>query len=558
MLLVGCSNQEPASSDFDGDGWDDREDCGPSDPAISPSAEDRVGDGIDNNCDGIDGVDYDGDGYASELSGGDDCNDADPIFHPGASDAWSAETSADENCDGVDGVDADGDGYPGNAPLSEGDVFDCNDQDASVNPGVEEDPNTPVDDNCDGLAADVDEDGYESGTGPDNDCDDDNDAIHPGAKELCDDIDQDCDNDLVETFDDLDGDGSPDCIDLDVDGDGVAGLSDCDDLDPTIGLYGAHVCPYPWQPGIASCADAQSFWSASAGDDDDSATDSDQPMEAVSGIYEVKLPGASSPETVYCDMDRHGGGWTLALIASDDGQDTWTWAQSQLITNIPAPIGALSAQPLDFASATDFKAPAYHALTFSDLLFVHHSEYPGVGTPATPFETWAAYDGVGDASKTLPVFMLGEVAPSCLAWAVQINNNEVYVDPAAQATAYPMSAGTLAASGTLCDTNLYFHLGGHNTYAGRNCDDALSPQYPHSYGPAWSSVLGLHTNYAHCGSGAGWSSLGLGSNYIAPSPVVEVVDESVVELPGLGFGLALGLNVAESGTGRNHLRMYIR
>ena len=554
VFFVGCSNQQPANPDFDGDGWADAQDCGPSDPAISPSAEDLVGDGIDNNCDGLDGVDYDGDGYASELSGGDDCNDAEPNFHPGASDLWSAENGADENCDNIDGVDADGDGYPGNAP-TDSDDFDCNDQDASVNPGVEEDPKTPVDDNCDDLAADVDEDGYESGTGPGNDCDDDNDAIHPGAKELCDAIDQDCDNDLVETFDDLDGDGSPDCIDLDVDGDGVAGLSDCDDLDPTIGQYGAHVCPYPWQPGIASCVDAQSFWSAAAGDDDDSATGSGQPVEAASGIYEVKLPGSASLEPVYCDMDRHGGGWTLALIASDDGQDTWTWAQSQLITNIPAPIGSLSAQPLDFASATDFKAPAYHALNFSDLLFVHHSEYPGVGTPATPFETWAAYDGVGDASETLPVFMLGRAAPSCLAWAVL--GNEAYNDPAAQATAYPMSAGTLGVSGALCETNLYFHLGGHNSYGGRGCDNAPNTLYPHSYGPVWAAILGPDTHYFSCGSGPGWSSLGLGSNSILAN-TVDVVDESLIELPGLGFGLALGLNVAESGTGRNHLRMYIR
>ena len=36
---------------------------------------DIVGDGIDQNCDGLDGTDVDGDGFASVASGGDDCDD---------------------------------------------------------------------------------------------------------------------------------------------------------------------------------------------------------------------------------------------------------------------------------------------------------------------------------------------------------------------------------------------------------------------------------------------------------------------------------------------------
>jgi hypothetical protein len=289
------------------------------------------------------------------------------------------------------------------------------------------------------------------------------------------------------------------------------------------------------------------------GDDDDSAAGSAEGPQVRSGIYEVKLPDASSPEPVYCDMDRHGGGWTLALIASDDGQDTWTWAASQLLTNIPAPVGTLSAQLLDFAAATDFKAPAYHALNFSDLLFVHHSAYPGAGGLSTPFETWAAYDGVGDGSMTLPAFMLTQQSPSCLPmW-----ENPPHVPSSALATAYPLTGGTLAATSALCDTNLYFHLGGHASYGGSHCDAPPYPTSPHSYGPSWSARLGPDLHYQNCGSGPGWSSLGLGANYSVPGQP-DPVDESLIELPGLGFGEALGLNVAESGTGINHLRMYIR
>jgi len=546
LALSSCAQQQPAIADYDGDNSPDSDDCGPTDASIFPGAPDSLGDEIDQNCDGTDGVDSDGDGVAVPA----DCDDTDSARYPGATDSWDDEGDIDENCDGLDGIDGDGDGYPADAS-PDSPEYDCNDQDPLVHPGATEDPETPVDDNCDGLDGDVDQDGYSVP----EDCADDDSAIHPGSTEICDDIDQDCDDDLVADFSDLDGDRMPDCADDDVDGDGVPGLDDCDDLDVGVGEFGAHQCPYPWQQGIQSCADALTFWGVSAGDDDDSAAGSAEALIAASGVYEVKLPASSSPEPVYCDMERHGGGWTLALIASDDGQDTWTWADSQLLTNIPAPIGTLSAQPLDFASATDFKAPAYHALNFSDLLFVHHSVYSGTSGLSTPFETWAAYDGVGDSSETLPAFMLGQLSPSCLA----IWEQPLYVPSSAVAVAYPLTAGTLTRTGDLCDTNLYFHLGGHSAYLGRMCHTAPWPQSPHSYGPSWSARLGPDLLYGNCGSGPGWSSLGLGANYwVNQAGWVDPVDESLVELPGLGFGLALGLNVAESGTGMNHLRMYIR
>jgi hypothetical protein len=404
------------------------------------------------------------------------------------------------------------------------------------------------------LEGDVDQDGHQVP----EDCDDNAADIYPGAPEVCDDIDQDCDGDLVASFPDLDGDGTPDCIDDDVDGDGVLGSEDCNDQDPSVGEYGALGCPYPWFAGIGSCRDAaQRYGEPLAGDDDDSAPGEDPAIgtTALSGFYEVLAPGENVPITVYCDMGHSGGGWTLVLIAAADGVDTWTWGSSQLLTNITAPIGDLASQAPDFASAVDFKSPTYHTLLFTDLLFIHHSAYTNPAGEDFPFETWAAYDEVGDASETLPAFMLGQVAPSCLEeWVL---NGSAFVSPEAQATAYPMSAGTVTQSGALCDTNLYFHLGGHNTYQGRECDNPANPLAPHSYGPAWAAVLGPDTHYTNCGSGPGWSSLGPGANHAFAS-VADPLDESLIELPGLGFGEALGLNLADSGTGINHLRMYIR
>jgi len=70
---------------------------------------------------------------------------------------------------------------------------DCNDSNASINPGAAEICNN-VDDDCDGLidelGTDNDGDGYYSGCG---DCNDNNASIYPGAAEICNNVDDDCD-----------------------------------------------------------------------------------------------------------------------------------------------------------------------------------------------------------------------------------------------------------------------------------------------------------------------------------------------------------------------------
>jgi hypothetical protein len=119
----------------------------------------------------------------------------------------------------VAGVDNDQDGYP--------QPQDCNDANPSIHPGATEVCNL-VDDNC--IAGidegfDQDGDGYTTCGG---DCNNVNPAIHPGATELCNGIDDDCDTLIDEGgFPDLDGDGILDCVDPDDDNDGVADLQDC-------------------------------------------------------------------------------------------------------------------------------------------------------------------------------------------------------------------------------------------------------------------------------------------------------------------------------------------
>lgn len=251
--------------DADGDGFGDNNpstdfdpgtDCNDSDANLYPTAVDWVGDQIDQNCDGIDGVDTDFDGYASISSGGDDCDDTDPLFNnddidsdgyttcnndcddtdplltplDADNDTFSTCTGdcddsddtffpyaidnygdgIDQNCDGADGVDSDGDGYANF--VSGGD--DCDDTDNTVNPNGSDSYGDGVDQNCDGAdGVDSDNDGYASIASGGDDCDDTNAILFP------DDVDGDgtssCDGDCSPYVGylypyDEDGDGSPD------------------------------------------------------------------------------------------------------------------------------------------------------------------------------------------------------------------------------------------------------------------------------------------------------------------------------------------------------------
>ena len=70
LALTACPTENLPIYDFDGDGFTDETDCVVDDDSIFPGAPDAYGDGIDQNCDGADGTDVDGDGFASE---GGDC-----------------------------------------------------------------------------------------------------------------------------------------------------------------------------------------------------------------------------------------------------------------------------------------------------------------------------------------------------------------------------------------------------------------------------------------------------------------------------------------------------
>ncbi len=178
--------------DDDGDGQTEEQgDCNDANATISQGAPEDLGNGIDDDCDGITdggGSDLDGDGYTSSAG---DCDDTNANYHPGATEVADAR---DNNCDGrVDEgtavYDDDGDGYNERAG-------DCDDSNANVSPAATEQADR-LDNNCDGQVDegtslfDDDGDGFSEAGG---DCDDANAAISPaGWESTGDGIDNDCD-----------------------------------------------------------------------------------------------------------------------------------------------------------------------------------------------------------------------------------------------------------------------------------------------------------------------------------------------------------------------------
>ncbi len=147
------------------------EDCDDSDAAVSPAGTERCDAlDVDEDCDALVDdadpsvtettrwyADADGDGYGDpdeavdacaapegRVADGADCDDADPAFHPGASE--SCTDPVDLNCDGSVGyADADVDGWAA--------CLDCDDADPAAWPGAEEIPGDGIDQDCDGLDA---------------------------------------------------------------------------------------------------------------------------------------------------------------------------------------------------------------------------------------------------------------------------------------------------------------------------------------------------------------------------------------------------------------------
>ena len=240
-------------------------DCNDLNAAVRPNAVEGAGDGVDQNCDGLEicFVNADGDAFRTtgttvvssiacnqpgtapaSVSAG-DCDDSSALRYPGAPEICDG---VDQDCDGVsdNGLatldyypDADGDGFGRSGATATascrgiaGSVTnsgDCDDTRATFRPGVSEVTGDGQDQNCDGQEtcfADGDGDGFRNGSAvvissdadcsdagealasaPDTDCNDAVAAVRPGATELPGDtVDQNCDGQEI-CFVNSDGDG---------------------------------------------------------------------------------------------------------------------------------------------------------------------------------------------------------------------------------------------------------------------------------------------------------------------------------------------------------------
>ena len=234
-------------------------DCNDQDATTYPGANEVIGNGVDNDCDGIEVCyqDLDNDGARTSLPyiGGPtsctgagqglatdpiDCNDSSAAVNPSATEVTG--DGVDSNCDAseVCYVDADRDGARSNTTRSSttincslpdlalaADPIDCNDASSTVFPGATDAVADGVDGNCDGSETcyvDADLDGARSSTtrvstsitcaladlalaADPVDCNDTNGAINPGATEgPGDGVDSNCDGSEACYVDaDLDG-----------------------------------------------------------------------------------------------------------------------------------------------------------------------------------------------------------------------------------------------------------------------------------------------------------------------------------------------------------------
>lgn len=246
-----CDGADAECEDRDGDGYRTCSaadapgtcDCEDAIAEVNPGAEEQCRDGVDQDCDGRDGLcDQDGDGFVSDrdVGGSPDCDDTDADVHPGAVEVCTSRDdpmaiARDEDCNGfIDdaadctGDDLDRDGSPACADLATTPCprtdCDCNDCDPAIRPSATEVCGNGIDEDQRGgdspcPAVDADRDGFAPASAGGADCDDANAAAFPGAPERCGDgVAQSC---IADT----------DCAG-DTDSDGFVAPADCGPDDP--------------------------------------------------------------------------------------------------------------------------------------------------------------------------------------------------------------------------------------------------------------------------------------------------------------------------------------
>lgn len=223
------------------------------------------------------------------------------------------------------------------------------------------------------------------------------------------------------------------------------------------------------------------------------------------GRYWIDPDGGGSLE-VWCDTSHDGGGWALAVVASDDGSDSWTWTSRRYWDLDSTTFGTLD------DLTRDYKSASLHRMPMTEVLAVHQ-----------PSGTWAAYAAVGDGSSSFASIIAGTGDSYC--WR--------------DGNGYEMSAGSLVSTGGLCDTDLYLNAADHDGGGGScSCDGCVSD----AHGPSWNVDVGDGCPFDGAGAAGG----------VGPD------SDSAGESTAAGFGVALGLNTGVAGAGDNRIEIYVR
>lgn len=135
FISQGQCATNPQDADVDADGSSANAaiggypDCDDTNPNINPYAFDTPGDGIDQDCNGMD----------SELV----CDDGDP---------YTYDYNSGGQCESIpQDADLDSDGSSANTPY--GGYPDCDDTDPNIKPGAYDNPGDGIDQDCDGIDA---------------------------------------------------------------------------------------------------------------------------------------------------------------------------------------------------------------------------------------------------------------------------------------------------------------------------------------------------------------------------------------------------------------------
>ena len=229
------------------------------------------------------------------------------------------------------------------------------------------------------------------------------------------------------------------------------------------------------------------------------------------GNYWIDPQGNGNAFEVYCLMDTtySNGGWTMIMVASDDGQDSWTYDNANYFTTNTTTFGDLQNMNMDL------KSRALHEVGMTDVLFFHE-----------PSGTWASYESISSGVNGYDAFAQSHSEATCY------NHGD----------GYAMTAGTLTTSGQLCSTELFINAADRDggTCGNGDGDDAL--------GPSWS-VSNSSCPFDDPGT--------IGS--LGPTPMypAEEGDNQGAGNP-LGFGWAIGGNTGTAGTGENYIQVFVR